>query len=104
MESVYGAFERTARRYGGKPFLHSAGLQLCRVPRTGPSRSPPPIAARGYGAGHRVALKLGNRPEFLLHFLALNSLGARHRAAQPRVPGRPSWTTCCSTASLPGGR
>src|SRR5262249_52740334 len=29
-----------------------------------------------YGRGHRVALKLGNRPEFLLHFLALNSLGA----------------------------
>src|SRR6185295_12075944 len=31
---------------------------------------------RGYGRGHRVALQLGNRPEFFLHFLALNSLGA----------------------------
>jgi len=32
--------------------------------------------ARGYGRGHRVALQLENRPEFPLHFLALNSLGA----------------------------
>src|SRR5438046_578620 len=32
--------------------------------------------ARGYRAGHRVALRLENRPEFLLHFLALNSIGA----------------------------
>jgi acyl-CoA synthetase (AMP-forming)/AMP-acid ligase II len=31
--------------------------------------------ALGYGPGHRVALQLENRPEFLLHFLALNSLG-----------------------------
>ena len=38
------------------------------------------VAARyrsaGYGAGHRVALLLENRPQFLLHFLALNALGA----------------------------
>ncbi|MFC3229337.1 AMP-binding protein [Marinibaculum pumilum] len=33
-------------------------------------------AARGYGAGHRVALLLENRPEFMLHFLALIRLGA----------------------------
>src|SRR5436190_7141127 len=33
-------------------------------------------ARRGYGAGHRVALKLPNCADFLLHFLALNSLGA----------------------------
>ena len=30
---------------------------------------------KGYGPGHRVALELETRPEFLLHFLALNSLG-----------------------------
>lgn len=29
----------------------------------------------GYGPGHRVALLLENRPEFFLHFLALNALG-----------------------------
>ena len=33
-------------------------------------------AAAGYGHGHRVALLLENRPEHLLHKLALNSLGA----------------------------
>ncbi|WP_326539381.1 AMP-binding protein [Pseudorhodoferax sp.] len=32
-------------------------------------------AAAGYGHGHRVALFLENRPEHLLHKLALNSLG-----------------------------
>src|SRR5687768_8784762 len=75
MDSVYGAFERTARRYGGKPFLHPPGFSYAEC--LGRIES---LAAgygrRGYGAGHRVALKLGNRPEFLLHFLALNSLGA----------------------------
>jgi len=29
----------------------------------------------GYGAGHVVAISLDNRPEFFVHFLALNSLG-----------------------------
>ena len=31
--------------------------------------------AQGYGHGHRVSLLLENRPEFMLHFLALNALG-----------------------------
>lgn len=30
----------------------------------------------GYGPGRRVALVLGNRPEYFWHFLALNALGA----------------------------
>ena len=33
-------------------------------------------AVAGYGHGHRVALLLENRPAFVLHFLALNRLGA----------------------------
>ena len=32
-------------------------------------------AAAGYGVGHRVALLLANRPEHLLHKLAMNALG-----------------------------
>src|SRR6187431_1399804 len=32
-------------------------------------------AAAGYGHGHRVALLLENRPEFFVHYLALNALG-----------------------------
>src|SRR6185295_3231248 len=75
MESVYGAFERTARRHGGKPFLHPPGFTyaacLGKVDELAAR-----YRTRGYGRGHRVALQLGNRPEFFLHFLALNSLGA----------------------------
>jgi len=33
-------------------------------------------AAAGYGHGHRVGLLLENRPSFLLHWFALNALGA----------------------------
>ena len=32
--------------------------------------------SRGWGAGHRVALAVGNHPRHFLHFLALNRLGA----------------------------
>ncbi len=31
--------------------------------------------AAGFGHGHRMAMLLENRPDFLLHFLALNGLG-----------------------------
>ena len=31
--------------------------------------------AAGYGHGHRVALLLENRPDFFMHYLALNALG-----------------------------
>jgi acyl-CoA synthetase (AMP-forming)/AMP-acid ligase II len=75
MDTVYAAFEHTARAHGARPFLHLPGFSY--------EESLEKIAtiagryrARGYGAGHRVALLLENRPEFLLHFLALNSLGA----------------------------
>ncbi len=33
-------------------------------------------SAAGYGHGHRIALLLANRPEYLMHMLAHNSLGA----------------------------
>ena len=33
------------------------------------------FASAGYGAGHRMALLLENRPEFFTHWLALNALG-----------------------------
>jgi acyl-CoA synthetase (AMP-forming)/AMP-acid ligase II len=75
VETVFAAFERTARRHGSRPFLHSPGFSyaesLDKV-RALAGR----YAARGYGGGHRVALQLPNSPEFLLNFLALNSLGA----------------------------
>jgi acyl-CoA synthetase (AMP-forming)/AMP-acid ligase II len=77
--TVFSAFERTARAHGAKPFLqflpdkveyrYGAALESIQA-----------IARRyrdsGYRPGHRVALELATSPEFLLHFLALNSLGA----------------------------
>jgi acyl-CoA synthetase (AMP-forming)/AMP-acid ligase II len=73
------AFEQTARAHGAKPFLqvlpddveltYAQALDVIfKVQKE--------YAAKGYGRGHRVALRLPNCPEFLLHFLALNSLGA----------------------------
>ena len=32
-------------------------------------------SAAGYGVGHRIALLIGNRPEHMLHKLAMNALG-----------------------------
>jgi acyl-CoA synthetase (AMP-forming)/AMP-acid ligase II len=77
--TVFSAFERTARAHGAKPFLqafperleYSYGQALDLV--SGIARR---YRRAGYGPGHRVALRLPNCPEFLLHFLALNSLGA----------------------------
>jgi acyl-CoA synthetase (AMP-forming)/AMP-acid ligase II len=77
--TVYTAFERTARAHGAKPFLQvypetvelsyaQASERIADIARV--------YAVKGYGAGHRVALKLPNCADFLLHFLALNSLGA----------------------------
>ena len=74
MQTVYAAFERTARRHGGKPFLHLPGFsyrESLQQIREIAGR----YQAQGYGAGHRVALLLPSGPAFLLHFLALNSLG-----------------------------
>src|SRR5207248_5670902 len=76
--TVFTAFEHTARAHGAKPFLqvypervelsyaqaHERAASIARI-----------YAKRGYQHGHRVALKLPNCADFLLHFLALNSLG-----------------------------
>ena len=41
----------------------------------------------GYGPGHRIALLLENRPEFIFHFLALNSLGSSIVPINPDYQG-----------------
>ena len=78
MTTVFTAFEQTARAHGAKAFLqvypeklelsyseaHERIADIARV-----------YSSKGYAPGHRVALKLPNCAEFLLHFLALNSLG-----------------------------
>ncbi len=78
MTTVFAAFEHTAAAHGGKPFLEfpshrkrfTYGEAFERVADVAAR-----YRSRGYGRGHRVALQLENRPEFPLHFLALNSLG-----------------------------
>ena len=79
MTTVFSAFERTAAAHGEKPFLVMPSWQLELTYAQAAERIAQVAAryrARGYGRGHRVALQLENRPEFPLHFLALNSLGA----------------------------
>ena len=79
MATVYSAFEQTARAHHARPFLQvlpeklelTYGEALERVHAIAAR-----YRSRGYGRGHRVALQLPNCPEFLPHFLALNSIGA----------------------------
>ena len=78
MTTVFSAFERTAAAHAGKPFLEMPAWKVKYTYADALER----IAdvskryrMRGYGPGHRVGLLLETRPEFLLHFLALNSLG-----------------------------
>jgi acyl-CoA synthetase (AMP-forming)/AMP-acid ligase II len=77
--TAFSAFQQTARAHGAKPFLQvlpdeveltysDALSEILRIQKR--------YAHAGYGAGHRVALRLPNCPEFLLHFFALNSIGA----------------------------
>jgi acyl-CoA synthetase (AMP-forming)/AMP-acid ligase II len=77
--TVHSAFEKTAAAHGGKPFLefpaHRTRFSYAEA-RERIGEIAARYRARGYGRGHRVALQLENRPEFPLHFLALNSLGA----------------------------
>ena len=79
MTTVFTAFERTAAKHGGKPFLEFPSRRRTFSYREALDQVSAIAAryrAKGYGPGHRVALQLENRPEFPLHFLALNSLGA----------------------------
>src|SRR6266513_310573 len=77
--TVFSAFEQTVRAHRAKPFLQVLPEKLQLSYAAALDRVMDIAAryrARGYGAGHRVALRLENRSEFLLHFLALNSIGA----------------------------
>src|SRR5881394_11516 len=76
--TVFTAFEQTAGAHGAKPFLQvypeklelsysQAHTRIAEIARS--------YSKKGYAPGHRVALKLPNCADFLLHFLALNSLG-----------------------------
>jgi acyl-CoA synthetase (AMP-forming)/AMP-acid ligase II len=84
--TVFSAFEQTARAHPANAFLqvfpekvqftYGEALDLVRGIAAR-------YAARGYGRGHRVGLNLPNCPEFLPHFLALNSLGCSFLPLNP---------------------
>ena len=77
--TLFAALKETAARAGAADFLSypPTGVTLSYQDALGEIEA---LAARyneaGYGHGHRVALLLENRPEFILHWLALNALGA----------------------------
>lgn len=84
--TVAHAFQQTAARYGDKPFLcvlpETAAIYGVAAGETSYGRMQARIeplradyAAAGYGHGHRVGLLLENRPDFFLHWFALNGLG-----------------------------
>ena len=76
--TVFSAFERSAAAHGAKPFFefpHSGTRFTYAEAAERVAGVAQRYRQRGYRPGHRVALKLETRPEFLLHFLALNSLG-----------------------------
>ncbi len=77
--NVFAAFEETAARTGAAEFLSypPTGVTLSYGQALGEGEAlKARYRAAGYGHGHRVALLLENRPEFVLHWLALNALGA----------------------------
>lgn len=85
--TVYQAFRETAERYSHHDFLvveattaQAYGIPARTIQYSGALQEIDRLAAcyrkAGYGVGHRVGLLLENRPEFFLHWIALNCLGA----------------------------
>ncbi len=86
-ETVYEAFRHSAERWPENEFLavpsmpgrgyHEAGVAFTYAEtRIRVEQLRQRYVAAGYGPGHRVALLLGQRPEFFFHYLALNGIGA----------------------------
>ncbi len=84
--TIGDTFFRCAEAFGAHAFLavpanparhyHPAGVELSYADAAQAVRTlMQHYAAAGYGLGHRVALLLENRPEHLLHKLAMNALG-----------------------------
>jgi acyl-CoA synthetase (AMP-forming)/AMP-acid ligase II len=87
MYTVFNMFAATADAAAHKPFLcipartdrayFPAGIELSYgevATRVENLRAL--YAAAGYGHGHRVCLLLENRPDFIVHWFALNAIGA----------------------------
>jgi len=85
--TVQARFLAAAERFPERPFLNvlpetaaaygiAAGETTYAEARARIEALRAAYAAAGWGGGHRVGLLLLNRPDFLLHWLALNALGA----------------------------
>jgi acyl-CoA synthetase (AMP-forming)/AMP-acid ligase II len=85
-ETVYQLFAESAARYAANDCLVAPAMAGRAYYPDGATLTYGEVAARvaaladayraaGYGVGHRVALLLENRPEFHLHWIALNGLG-----------------------------
>jgi acyl-CoA synthetase (AMP-forming)/AMP-acid ligase II len=110
--TVHDRFCASAARYPARPFLHlpqaatrdwHAGAWECSYAamREQVSTLAAAYCTSGYGHGQRVALLLGNRPEFFAHWLALNALGVSVvplNAEQP--PAELAWQLGHSEALL----
>ena len=86
MSTVLSAFLATADDFPDHAFLcappapgrayHPVGVEFTYAQtRAAVLEHQAAYRAAGYGHGHRVALLLGNRPDFFFHYLALNGLG-----------------------------
>jgi acyl-CoA synthetase (AMP-forming)/AMP-acid ligase II len=101
--TVFSAFERTARAHGANAFLQV--LPEKREYRYAEALAAVQAIARryrdaGYRAGHRVALEAVPGADFVLHFLALNSLGASVVPLNPEAhPAERSYVVQHSEAS-----
>jgi acyl-coenzyme A synthetase/AMP-(fatty) acid ligase len=87
MSTVYQMFCDSVQRHGERPMLHIPAVACSSYSDTDLDYTFEQMAQRveaqkaiyqdaGYGPGHRVGLLLENRPEFFVHWLALNGLGA----------------------------
>lgn len=85
-QTVFGRFERTAKRFPERPFLavlpetaEVYGVEAGEISYDQAREKVRALAENyreaGYGAGHRVGLLLQNQPDFLFHWFALNALG-----------------------------
>jgi len=86
MHSVYQEFSNTTQRAEDKPFLHIPHIAAKTYTDTAVDLSygqaleivtglKLQYQSKGYGAPMRIALVLENRPDFFVHWLALNALG-----------------------------
>ena len=78
--TLYDAFAQAAADAAQRPFLActpSMGGAQWTFAQTAAAvdRLSALYARRGWGAGHRVALSVGNTPAHFFHFLAMNRLG-----------------------------